>query len=109
MPSRIPYHRGPGHVDPATHRRAYDKSRQADKDFYCSTPWLKIRALKLAEQPTCEQCRSEGRTTLAEHVHHVIDRKQAPALALDWDNLVAWCKSCHSRHHAGRKKDRPAR
>jgi 5-methylcytosine-specific restriction protein A len=101
MPSRVPTYRPrrfgtPGALTAGHHyeRRA---DRQEDKDFYKSPVWRKLRALKLSMNPLCEDCSLRGRTTPAAHVHHVRDRKQHPALALDIENLQALCVGCHNR------------
>lgn len=110
MPSRIPYFRPPGQADPTATRRTYERQsgRRADIAFYQSAAWIRLRLAYLAEHPLCARCRAEGRTTLARHVHHVVERKHDPSLSLSWDNLESLCLSCHSAHHARRKGSRTA-
>jgi len=43
----------------------------------------------------CEQCKSEGRLTAAEEVHHILPL--ADGGTNDESNLMALCKSCHSK------------
>jgi 5-methylcytosine-specific restriction protein A len=95
MPHRILTHRPAGLPDA---RRAYERQRprQADKDWYKSPAWRAVRAQKLAIDPLCEDCLKADRTTAAEHVHHVIERKVRPDLALDISNLESLCKRCHN-------------
>ena len=50
--------------------------------------------------PVCVKCWHEGRTTIANqgaplHCHHVIPRRDAPELALDDDNIINVCPTCH--------------
>lgn len=79
--------------------RPYERAvdRKADKLFYASAPWRKLRSLVLAEQPLCADCRRRGELRPAAHVHHKIERKDRPDLALDHDNLEALCQPCHNR------------
>lgn len=97
MPKRIQTHR-PAHLSPVRARRSYESaaSRLADKRFYASTAWLRLRAQFLAEHPLCHDCTAAGQDTAAEHVHHLKERKDHPDLALDWDNLEALCQRCHN-------------
>ena len=57
--------------------------------------WQKIRARFLAAHPLCEQCRKEGRLTVATEVHHILPLGHGGTN--DEENLMALCKPCHSR------------
>lgn len=98
MPSKPKTFR-PGHLSKETVRRSYERtdSRAEDRSFYKSGPWRRLRAAFLAEHPLCVDCRKTGRLTPAEHVHHLLERKDRPDLALEWDNLQALCPPCHNR------------
>lgn len=102
MPGRIPYHRPPGVPG---NRQAYERSRPRREDiaFYQSPAWLKLRRLKLRSNPLCERCEEQGLTTPAKYVHHVLERKARPDLALDLENLESLCGPCHSSHYASRQ------
>lgn len=58
--------------------------------------WLKLRVAYLVRQPWCEDCLREGRSMLAQQVHHrtgfagTHDPKR-----LDWNNLEALCGEHH--------------
>jgi 5-methylcytosine-specific restriction endonuclease McrA len=95
MAERVHYFRPPGL---AGARAAYESAapRQADKNFYSSARWRRLRAAYLAEHPLCEDCLTKGRTTAAAHVHHREPRKLRPDLAFEWDNLKATCQPCHN-------------
>lgn len=102
MPDRIPTYRPPGAPKPTDRHRTYDRharDREASR-FYRSRAWLAARELKLRRDPLCEQCRRRQRLTPATVVHHVVERRERPDLALDLANLESLCASCHSRHHA---------
>lgn len=75
------------------------------REIYRTSRWRKLRDLKIAEQPLCEMCLAEGKTTIAEDVHHIqsfmsttdpVKRKQ---LAFDYNNLMSICKKHHQMIH----------
>lgn len=72
----------PLQYDPAR-RRHYDRR------------WEKLRAVYLARNPLCAHCQQAGRLTPATEVHHIVPVAQGGAD--HEDNLMALCKSCHSR------------
>jgi len=55
----------------------------------------KLRAHFILLHPLCEQCKSEDRLTAAEEVHHILPL--ANGGTNDEGNLMALCKSCHSK------------
>ena len=67
------------------------KPRQSDP-FYSSGKWRGLRAVFLKRHPLCAVCGAQ-----AEHVDHVLSRKQAPELELEWENLRALCRPCHTK------------
>lgn len=80
----------------------YDEER---RKIYKSARWRSLRAMKIAEQPLCEVCLKEGRTTIAEDVHHIQsfmstdDPVRRRALAYDYENLMSICKMHHQMIH----------
>ena len=64
--------------------RLYDRRR-----------WHRVRARQLAREPLCRACAAVGRTTLAEHVDHVV-AIAAGGASFDPDNLQSLCGPCHS-------------
>lgn len=80
----------------------YDEER---RKIYKSTRWRKLRELKIAQQPLCEMCLKEGKTTIAEDVHHIEsfmltdDHMRRMALAYDYENLMSICKMHHQMIH----------
>lgn len=83
-------------------KKLYEEER---RKIYKSTRWRKLRALKIAEQPLCEMCLKEGKTTIAEDVHHIEsfmstdDKVLRLALAYDYENLMSICKMHHQMIH----------
>lgn len=71
--------------DPATRRR-YGRA------------WKRIRDSFVQQHPLCEMCKAEGKLTPTQEVHHKIPLSKGGTH--DRNNLIALCKSCHSRIHA---------
>ena len=69
--------------------------RDSDTNKRYGRAWKKLRARFLLLHPLCEQCKNEGRFTAAEEVHHVLPL--ANGGTNDESNLMALCKSCHSK------------
>jgi len=73
--------------------------------IYQDKRWKILRAEKLRVNPLCEQCEREGRSRLAEEVHHRIPFSQGSTpqmrdyLAFDLDNLESLCTECHRSRH----------
>lgn len=77
--------------------------------FYKLREWQQVRAEVLRDQHNeCQICKSEGRYTPADTVHHVQYVRRHPETALDkfythngktYVNLIAICKACHNRVH----------
>jgi len=65
----------------------------ATKKRYGRT-WKRIRNRYIRAHPLCERCKTNGKITPADEVHHI------KPLALGGtnaeDNLMSLCKSCHS-------------
>jgi hypothetical protein len=59
--------------------------------------WRQTSLSYLAAHPICE---SKGCTQAAHDVHHV-RRLNAGGSLVDWDNLMAVCRSCHARIEYG--------
>lgn len=79
--------------------------RAIRQSIYNTRRWQKLRARQLKAQPLCAICQEEGRTTQAQHVHHIKSFTSAPtrsercALAYDPNNLESLCEACHVRLH----------
>jgi len=78
-------------------RKEYDKQRGTASERGYDGRWAKIRKIKLAEDPLCERCLSEGRTVGAVLVHH----KDRNPKNNQWDNLFSCCQPCHELIHKG--------
>lgn len=77
------------------HTRQYDKARRVEHNQRYGYQWRKLRKRFLDAHPLCEQCQLKGRYTPATEVHHI--KPLADGGTNDEKNLMALCKSCHSR------------
>ena len=77
------------------HLRHYEKARAPIQNQRYGYQWRKLRARFLNRHPLCEQCRLNGKYTSATEVHHI--KPLADGGTNDESNLMALCKSCHSR------------
>jgi 5-methylcytosine-specific restriction endonuclease McrA len=70
-------------------------ARVAHQTFITSSAWRKVaREVKARDGFTCTECGTDRKLT----VHHLIPVRTAPHLALEHDNCVTLCSSCHGRH-----------
>ena len=63
--------------------------------LYKTKAWKAARAVQLANQPLCEPCLDEDRTTAATVVNHRIPHKGDLGLFLDPENHQSVCKPHH--------------
>lgn len=73
--------------------RRYQHTQSRANDFYRSTEWRKLSKKLLKERPVCEVCGMNYSTD----VHHRFPVADYPELALEEDNLIALCRSCHAK------------
>jgi 5-methylcytosine-specific restriction protein A len=100
MPSRVSTHKPSVPAGPTRHQvyAQYRRDRESNR-FYSSAVWRKLRSMQLRKEPLCEECRRQGRLTLAEIVHHRTELRADPTLALAEENLESLCSPCHTRLH----------
>lgn len=67
--------------------------------LYDLAVWKRLRRMKLARDPLCEECASLGRHRAATECDHRIAVTKGGA-ALDIENLTSLCRTCHSRKTA---------
>jgi len=71
--------------------------------FYKSGYWERKREQVLErDNHECQLCKSEGKFSPANTVHHIVLLKARPDLALDEDNLLSICAACHNKEHPER-------
>src|ERR1041384_7514021 len=67
------------------------------KKFYHLARWQRERLIFLERHPLCAMCQEQGKTTLADQVHHTIKPFRDYRLFFDsrlWQGL---CCSCHGK------------
>ncbi len=65
--------------------------------FYRSSPWRRLRAIKLKESPNCVSCGKPG--TMVDHKKRIEDGGEK----LDMNNLQTMCDHCHNVKRAQEK------
>ncbi len=89
----------------ATSDKMYNKTKRQNQEFYSSTAWRKKRIHILnRDAGLCQTCIREGRTTIGNTVHHIIELSDNPQLALTDDNLEVICATCHQQEHGNDTK-----
>jgi 5-methylcytosine-specific restriction protein A len=108
MPKRIPSYRSPFAKTEKERQREFKRTRmdKETNDFYSSRAWRKTRAAFLALHPLCCECAEKLMVTAsgsvvpvatpATVVDHLVEIKEDPSLAHDFDNLRPLCTSCHN-------------
>jgi 5-methylcytosine-specific restriction protein A len=71
------------------YERPYDSSERYGHK------WRRIRNRYIETHPLCEECLKTERYTPAQEVHHILPLEKGGTH--NEDNLMALCKSCHSR------------
>lgn len=87
-------------------------AREFAVGFYKSKAWKKTRAAYFDSQHgLCEKCRSRGKYTPGEIVHHKIHLTPRnidnPVISLGWNNLELLCRDCHAAQHPEIYGERP--
>ncbi|MBD5230546.1 MAG: hypothetical protein HDS66_00030 [Bacteroidales bacterium] len=88
-------------------RERNDLDRKKRQKIYQNPLWKRLRDAHLREHPLCEISLLEGRTVLAEDVHHWRSftegrtEMEMKTLAFDPNNLVALSKLAHWEIHHG--------
>lgn len=81
----------------------YNRNRR-DKDtqkFYDSKPWRTTsKVVKARDKGLCMCCLSKNRIIYYNVVHHIVPIEEDNSLALDINNLICLCHSCHAKIHA---------
>lgn len=80
-------------------RKPQQGRRQANTVFYQSAAWRRLRAVKIEQQPLCEECLRNGVMTPAQVVDHIVPINKGGS-ELDLCNLQSLCHACHNRKSA---------
>ena len=68
-----------------------------DTTFYRLRPWLKLREVKVNENPICELCESVGVVSETKFIDHILNRNLFKDFELELVNLQSLCPKCHSQ------------
>ena len=84
----------------AEHQKAMDKyynqfQRDPASNKRYGRAWKRVRDRYIKSHPLCEECEKQGKLTAAEEVHHKLPLSKGGSN--EKSNLMALCKSCHSR------------
>lgn len=90
-------------------QREQDQRRGSSTARGYGSDWQRLRRRKLRVDPLCEDCKEQGRATLAVEVHHKIRITERPDLRLNWENLRSLCEPCHDAHSAAERSVKPIR
>ena len=87
-------------------------AKEFSKTFYKSKTWQRVRKyVWQRDNGLCQDCLKKGLITPGKEVHHIVelteDNISDASIALDANNLITLCKSCHeARHNASNKNKR---
>lgn len=88
------------HMAKANKRYNNTKRNPIYQQFYQSSEWKTLRAVKLSQSGyLCEDCKNDGIIALAVDVHHIVPISVDWDKRLDTDNLKCLCVQCHNRAH----------
>jgi len=79
----------------------HHRSRKAEQpwcSWYRSPIWKTIRRHRLAEEPFCRECASQGQRVPASHVAHVEPHRGEWALFMKYENTRSLCHKHHNEH-----------
>lgn len=73
--------------------------------FYHSKDWKSLREIALdRDNYLCQLCLNDGTITDAKIVHHIVYVDDDFSKAMDLNNLMSVCHSCHNKIHANDNK-----
>jgi 5-methylcytosine-specific restriction protein A len=75
----------------------YNRGRGSAASQGYDHTWRAVRLAYLRRHPLCEDCLAEGKTTVAEMVHHLVPVKTDRSKRLDMNKLRSLCNVCHEK------------
>lgn len=84
------------------------KPKDTKDDIYHSMRWLRMRLNYIQHHPLCEICEAQGKSVLAQDVHHKDSfnhyyGNERIRKAFDVNNLMSLCRKHHCELHRGNK------
>lgn len=86
----------------------YNKNKRTKESqlFYNSKSWkVIVNVIKARDKGLCLHCLSNNKISYYNVVHHIEELKENKDKALDIDNLICLCHSCHAKIHADYKTE----
>lgn len=89
-------------------KKVYEHHFHNGKNIYHNSKWRKLRAIKAAQNPCCEDCLEIGIVRPVQIVDHVIEIEDGGE-KYDIDNTRSLCRPCHKRKTDTEAKKRARR
>jgi 5-methylcytosine-specific restriction protein A len=82
-------------------KRPVTVNKKEYQKVYNTRRWKDLRAAKIRNNPVCEECARQGKTTPTKEIHHIkpFEIDNDLSLAYDYDNLISLCVECHKQAH----------
>ncbi len=79
----------------AKQQRVEHNARRTPADY--GRKWRRVRDAFITRNPICSDCAEQGKTKVAQVVHHIIPLDQGGTNA--FSNLMSLCTTCHEKKH----------
>lgn len=93
-----------------TNKNRYYDNNYRDKEgikFYNSKEWNRVKEIvKAKDKGLCRLCLIKNEINYYNIVHHIEERAERKDLALDINNLICLCSSCHNTVHSQYKNNK---
>ena len=76
--------------------RTAPRFKQRTNRLYNRRAWRRLSQAVRLERVLCQECKRQGKRTLATCVDHVVPHQGNQQLFWDYGNLQALCQTCHS-------------
>jgi len=83
-------------------QKRYNANRPIEDKYYGTNAWRRLRTWYIRDHPMCEQCKKEGRDTIAVTVDHIIPRK-CGGRDIE-ENLQSLCPECTGKKNLQDRK-----
>lgn len=97
---------------PTPERRTKTSQKRVYAEIYSDPRWTTLRDHKFRQNPVCEECEKNGRTSITREVHHIIrfadglDKQEREKLAFSKYNIKSLCIACHKEAHKNYTQDK---
>ena len=80
-------------------KKPFSGYQHHNTDFDQSRRWRSLRAIKLQQDPLCEECQRKGLVVPAQMVDHIVPINKGGA-PMELENLQSLCNKCHAAKSA---------